>query len=170
MLALLLGCGNSFSQENWKMKNSNSPKVLLFEVCPDPDMQEETEARDLHYYFNKESVTFSIVTNDNRWPKQTKLSKEIVEMKVKAENPEIIHLAIHGLDTGLVISSEGEKETILSVAEMEKMTIWKDKIVVSGACEGGKYTERLLARGAMFVLASERQIPWQNLGKFFTVF
>lgn len=162
LLLLILGC----KKEQWIMTNSDSPKILLFEVCPNPNIKEETEARDLYRFFTKSNTSFQIITNDKRWQKQTQLSKALIENSIEAVNPEIIHIAIHGESTRLAIA---EHES-LTTSDMKNMNVWKDKIIVSGACEGGKYAQLLLNKGAKMVVASNKKILWPNQGKFFSKF
>lgn len=61
-------------------------------------------------------------------------------------------------------------EDRLMAVDILRMSEWRGKLVVSGACSSATLAHYFLDAGATGVIAPTVSIDWPNLGQFFTAF
>lgn len=152
-------------------------KVVIFEVCRRPEIKKETEALILSNFFKRESLDYEVYSNDGIWSNRKVLDKNLIRQYLKQSNAEIIHLAMHGDNKGLILKwsnaqelKERVPEEVLTSFDIETTSDWQGKVVVSGACSSAPLAKFFLQAGAISVIAPSTPISWLNLGKFFQVF
>jgi hypothetical protein len=152
-------------------------KVTIFEVCRSPEIKKITEPVVLSEFFAANGIDYEVYSNDGIWPHPVTISKNFIEACLKQSEPEIIHLAMHGDDYSFILKwSRAEQiksrvpEAILTGPEIQRMREWREKLIVSGACNSSKLAPFFLEAGARAVIAPEFPVSWANLGQFFCVF
>ncbi len=152
-------------------------KVVIFEVCRSPEFKKETEALILSNFFREQNIDYEVYSNDGIWLDKTVLDQNLLRQVLKESGADIVHLAMHGNDMGLVLKWSESKdirdriaEDILTKFGIKEINEWHGKLLVSGACSSAKLAKSFLDVGATGVIAPETSIPWINLGRFFQIF
>ena len=155
-------------------------KVALFEVCRRPEVfKPNTEAIVLTECFTNLGVEFELYTNDGYWADRPKagaaLDREIIRKCLEDQNIDIVHFAVHGGPTGLVLKWNGPLNNrvaadVLTGAEIRGMRGFRNRLIVSGACGSAGLAKDFLAAGATAFVAPDFAIPWENLGMLFQSF
>lgn len=63
-----------------------------------------------------------------------------------------------------------EPTDVLTGPEIRAMDVFRDKLVVSGACGSAHLADDFLTAGATAFVAPDVEIPWKNLGRLFDTF
>jgi CHAT domain-containing protein len=152
-------------------------KVAIFDVCRSPEIKKETEALILSSFFNQEKIDYEVYSNDGIWLNKKVLNKDLIRQHLKQSDAEIIHLAMHGDNQGLILKwskaqeiKERVPEDVLTSLDIKTTSEWQGRVVVSGACSSAQLSRFFLEAGATGVIAPSTPIPWLNLGRFFQVF
>jgi hypothetical protein len=155
-------------------------KVALFEVCRRPEVSKpDTEAMVLTKCFANLGVDFKLYTNDGVWADRPKagsaVDREIIRKCLDDPSVDIVHFAVHGGPTGLVLKWGGPianrvPADVLTGAEIRGMREFRNRRIVSGACDSAGLADDFLAAGATACVAPDFQIPWKNLGILFQSF
>ncbi len=151
-------------------------KIILFEVCRTPEIPKPTEIVVLSRFFTEHNINFERHSNDQIWPNPTPIDKTFIQTCLRESDANIVHLALHGNDYGLILKWSGNSyggkrvpEEMLMAGDIVQMEAWRGKIIVSGACSSAKLARYFLHAGAVAVIAPEYEINWLNLGDFFSV-
>jgi CHAT domain-containing protein len=152
-------------------------KVVIFEVCRRPEIKKETETLILSRFFQQENIEYEIYSNDGILLNSKVLDKDLVRQYLKQSEAEIVHLAMHGHNKGLILKWSNEQEIkervpedVLTSFDIKTTSEWQGKVVVSGACSSAPLARFFLQAGATSVIAPSTPISWLNLGKFFQIF
>ncbi|MEQ8961550.1 MAG: CHAT domain-containing protein [Coleofasciculus sp. C2-GNP5-27] len=152
-------------------------KIAIFEVCRSPEIKKKTESLILSHFFTKQAIDYKLYSNDGIWQEKTILDKDSLRLYLKKPDFNIVHLAMHGTNDGLIlqwsnVKNIGERvpEVILTDFDISLMREWQGKVVVSGVCRSAQLADSFLAAGAAAVIAPQSPIPWTNLGLFFSFF
>lgn len=152
-------------------------KVAIFEVCRNPEIEKQTETLLLSQAFDRLGIDCDVYSNDGIWRQRTFLNRSLLQNCLAKPGLRVVHLALHGDSKGLVMRwSKAEKirdrrpQEILSPADIEAMTEWRDKLIVSGASRTTALTDSFLAAGAAAVLCPEHPISYQHFLPFSEVF
>lgn len=92
-------------------------KVVIFEVCRSPEIKNETEALILSNFFKQESIDYEVYSTDGIWLNRKVLDKDLIRQYLKQSAPEIVHLAMHGDNNGLILKWSNEQDIKYRVAE-----------------------------------------------------
>jgi len=152
-------------------------KIIIFEVCRSPEIKKETEALILSNLFKQENIEYEVYSNDGIWLNRKVLDKDLIRQYLKQSDTEIVHLAMHGDNNGLVLKWSNAQdikdrvaEDVLTGFDIKRIAEWHGKLLVTGACSSAKLAKFFLDAGAIGVIAPSTPIPWLNLGRFFQVF
>ena len=155
-------------------------KVVLFEVCRSPEiLKPNTEAIVLSKCFASLGIEFELYTNDGFWADRPKAGSTIDEALIRKclddPNLTVVHFAVHGCSTGLVLKWDGPlnqrvKADVLTGDQIRGMKGFRNRLVVSGACDSAILAEDFLAAGATAFVAPDFPLPWEDLGDFFQSF
>lgn len=155
-------------------------KVALLEVCRRPEIPKvSTEAIVLNRAFEDIGIDFDLYSNDQYWTKRRKagqvVSMEIIAILARDPLIDVIHFAMHGSESGLILSWSGSineraPERILGPLEIMEGPRLGGKLIVSGACQSAHLADEFIAAGARAVVAPSIDVPWMNLGAFFKSF
>ena len=155
-------------------------KVALFEVCRRPDvLKPDTEAQVLSECLAHLRIAFELYTNDGFWADRPKagsvLDRDRIRQCLDDPHIDIVHFAVHGGPTGLVLKWKGPLSRrvaadVLTGAEIRRMREFRNRLVVSGACGSAGLAEDFLAAGAAAFVAPDVEIPWKDLGILFQAF
>ena len=152
-------------------------KVTILEVCRSPEIQKVTEPVVLSRFFTEMGITYELYSNDHIWPNPVTISKSFIEECLRKSEPDIIHLAMHGDDYSFILKWSGAEDfraripqDILTGPQILKMSGWRGRLIVSGACNSSKLAPFFLKAGATAVIAPEFPVSWPNLGLFFCLF
>ncbi len=152
-------------------------KVVIFEVCRSPEIKKETESLILSSFFRQKNIDHEVCSNDGILLNRKVLDKDLIRQYLKQSDAEIVHLAMHGDNKGLVLKwsnaqeiKERVPEDVLMSFDIKIASEWQGKVVVSGACSSAQLAGFFLEAGVTSVIAPSNPISWLNLGKFFQVF
>jgi hypothetical protein len=157
-------------------------KVVLFEVCRSPEVfKPNTEAIVLSKCFTSLGIEFELYTNDGFWADRPKAGSTIdgalIRKCLDDPNLNVIHFAVHGCPTGLVLKWDGDgpidqrvAADVLTGAQIREMKGFRNRLVVSGACESAILAKDFLAAGATAFVAPDFPPQWEDLGVFFQSF
>ncbi len=155
-------------------------KVAIFEVCRRPEVPKaNTEAQVLSQCFARMGVEFALHSNDAIWADHpnriSPTDREQIRTVMRDPQVTVTHFATHGDATGLILQwggpiGERVPTDVLSGPEIRTMDVFRDKIVVSGACGSAHLASDFLAAGAAAFIAPDVEIPWKNLGVLFEAF
>ncbi|NMG57738.1 hypothetical protein E1H12_04145 [Geitlerinema sp. P-1104] len=147
--------------------------VAIFEVCRNPEIRKQTETLLLSQAFERLRIPCQVYSNDGIWQRRTFLNRSLLQKSLTEDTVDVVHLALHGDREGLVLGwSQAEKirdrrpQTRLSPSDIESMTQWRGKLIVSGAASVYPLAESFLNAGASGVVVPERSISYQNLIPF----
>ncbi|WP_159788979.1 hypothetical protein [Sodalinema gerasimenkoae] len=147
--------------------------VAIFEVCRNPEIRKQTETLLLSQAFERLAIPCQVYSNDGIWQRRTFLNRSLLQKSLSETALDVIHLALHGDRDGLVLGwSQAEKirdrrpQTRLSPSEIESMTQWRGKLIVSGAASVYPLADSFLTAGASGVIVPERSISYQHLVPF----
>lgn len=147
--------------------------VAIFEVCRNPEIRKQTETLLLSQAFERLGIPCQVYSNDGIWQRRTFLNRSLLQKSLTEDTVDVVHLALHGDREGLVLGwSKAEKirdrrpQTRLSPNDIEIMTQWRGKLIVSGAASVYPLAESFLNAGASGVVVPERSISYQNLIPF----
>ena len=87
-------------------------KIVLFEVCRRPEvLKPNTEAIVLTECFANLGIEFELYTNDGFWADRPKagstVDREVIRKCLGDPSVDIVHFAVHGGPTGLVLNWSG---------------------------------------------------------------
>lgn len=148
--------------------------VLILEVCRSPELMKVTTPMILTHFFIEEGIEYKIISNDGIWSESTILTKNIFKKLINETECGIIHLSMHGNNQNLALRWSGDMNLenrvvvdALNASDIEEMSSWEEKLIISGACATAKLAPSFLKVGAKGVVAPENIIIWTNLGHFF---
>lgn len=151
-------------------------KVAIFEVCRNPEIQKQTETLMLSQAFERAGIDCQVYSNDGIWDRRTFLNRSLLQKCLSEAGVDVVHLALHGDRDGLVLGwSNAEKirdrrpQERLSPNDIEIMTQWRGKLIVSGAASVYPLADAFLKAGVSGVLVPERSISYQHLVPFLEV-
>ncbi|MFO8038199.1 MAG: hypothetical protein R6U67_01975 [Sodalinema sp.] len=150
--------------------------VAIFEVCRNPEIRKQTETLMLSQAFERLSIPCQVYSNDGIWDRRTFLNRSLLQKCLGDESVDVVHLALHGDRDGLVLGwSKAEKirdrrpQDRLSPQDIEMMSQWRGKLVVSGAASVYPLADAFLNAGASGVVVPERSISYQHLVPFLEI-
>lgn len=150
--------------------------VAIFEVCRNPEIRKQTETLMLSQAFERLGIPCQVYSNDGIWDRRTFLNRSLLQKSLSDGAVDVVHLALHGDRDGLVLGwSKAEQirdrrpQDRLSPQDIEQMTQWRGKLVVSGAASVYPLANAFLNAGASGVLVPERSISYQHLVPFLEV-
>ncbi|MCC5896452.1 MAG: hypothetical protein JJU32_00860 [Phormidium sp. BM_Day4_Bin.17] len=151
--------------------------VAIFEVCRNPEIRKQTETLLLSQAFERLGIPCQVYSNDGIWQRRTFLNRSLLQKSLTEEAVDVVHLALHGDRDGLVLGwSNAEKirdrrpQERLSPSDIESMTPWRGKLIISGAASVYPLADSFLTAGASGVIVPERSISYQNLVPFLEEF
>ena len=152
-------------------------KIVIFEVCRSPEIKKITEPVILSQFFQEQGIDYELYSNDQIWSSPAIVNKGLISTCLAKAMFDIVHLAVHGDKNSLILKWSTDKEIglrvpedILTGSEILNMPEWRDKIIVSGACNSSHLAPFFLGAGAKAVIAPPIPVDWPNLGPFFCVF
>lgn len=152
-------------------------KIIILESCRSPEIKKETEASLLSNFFMQQGIEYELYSNDGIWQERVILNQDLLKCCLKKLDVGIVHLAMHGNYDGFVLRwsshesiSKRVAQELLTKSDIRRISEWRGKLVVSGACCSAGFASSFLDAGATGVIAPENLIPWTNLGKFFSLF
>jgi hypothetical protein len=154
------------------MRESTQPSLLVIEAARIFDA--ETAA--LVGVFSRYGYQWKVLSNDPAWPVPAWPTAASIEKTTESFDPTVIHFALHGTEEGLVlrvsdeVGSPGVVGDVLAWADIERMVVWEDRVVITGACGMLSHASSFLRAGALAVVAPRTSIDWGNLCHFFRLF
>jgi hypothetical protein len=155
-------------------------KVALFEVCRRPEVfKPNSEAIVLSACFESLGIDLALYSNDAYWTDRPKagsvIDKEIIGRCLEDPDLSVVHFAVHGSATALILGWEGDlgqrvEANLLTGPQIRAMSGFRNRLIVSGACGSGGLADDFLSAGADALLAPDLAVPWRNLGAFFRLF
>ena len=148
----------------------SQPSMLVIEAARVYD----AEAAALVGVFARYGYRWKVHSNDPAWPEPAWPTRASISLSIERFDPTFVHFALHGVEQGLVLRARerlgSRDEDILAWSDIEEMSVWKEKIVVTGACGALPYASSFLNAGALAVVAPNLPINWGNLCHFFRIF
>ena len=154
-------------------------RVAIFEVCRRPEvLKGDTEAAILSTCFPKLGIAYDLISNDGIWAGRSQwgvVNRATMRRVLSDSRISVVHFAVHGAPDGLVLRWGGplvdrEARDVLTAAQIARLRIFRDRLVVSGACSSVALAGAFLTAGASAFIAPEDEIPWGNLAAFFRAF
>ena len=153
-------------------------KVLILEACRSPEVKKGlTESLALSQIFRDNGIEYELYSNDCIWENRVNLDESLIRNRLKQNSIDIVHLALHGSDRGLILKWSNSSDirervplSILSSSDIREIEEFRGTLVVSGACASAQFANDFLAAGARAVVAPLVEIPWLKLGLFFRSF
>lgn len=143
------------------------PRLLVIEAVRIFD----AEASALVGVFASKNYSWRVLSNDPLWLNPSWPTKESIDSTIDEFNPTFVHFALHGGKTGLILTIPeiAGIKTLLSWQDIETMLCWKDRIVITGACEVLPYANSFLRAGSIAVVAPTESITWDRLCHFLRI-
>ena len=155
-------------------------RVAILEVCRRPELpKKNTEAKVLSTCFKQLGIDFDLFSNDNHWANRPKagvtVDRDIIAANLIDPQIDVVHFAVHGGPTGLVLKWSGpiehrEVTDTLTGNEIRQMGVSSDKLVVSGACASSSLANDFIFAGVKAYISPKHEIPWTHLGSMFQIF